>query len=105
MPPVSGPALTINARGTGRPVVLLHGFPMDHSIWDRQVEALASRYRMITPDMRAVRDSVANPGTITIEHWADALAAMLETMKITEPIVLGGLSMGGYIAFQFFQAH
>ena len=45
------------------------------------------------------------PGKVTVEQWADDLAAMLDALKIDEPIVLGGLSMGGYVAFQFFQAH
>jgi 3-oxoadipate enol-lactonase len=102
---VPGPAFTVNGRGKGRPVVLLHGFPMDQSIWDHQVESLASCYRMITPDMRGIGYSAANPGKITIEKWADGLAGMLDTLKIDEPIVLGGLSMGGYVAFQFFKAH
>ena len=99
------PAFTVNERGKGRPVVLLHGFPMDHEIWGRQVESLAPRYRMITPDMRGMGCGATNPGKITVEKWADGLAAMLDTLKIDEPIVLGGLSMGGYIAFQFFHAH
>ncbi len=100
-----GPSLIVNERGNGRPVVLLHGFPMDRSIWDQQVESLSSRYRMITPDMRGLGYSATNPGKITVEKWADGLAAMLDTLKIDEPIALGGLSMGGYIAFQFFKAH
>jgi pimeloyl-ACP methyl ester carboxylesterase len=102
---LSGPALTVNERGKGRPVVLLHGYPMDHAIWEHQIESLSARYRVITPDLRGIGYSAANPGKITVEGWADALADMLDTLKIDEPIVLGGLSMGGYIAFQFFRAH
>jgi 3-oxoadipate enol-lactonase len=102
---VTGFGLTITERGKGQPVVLLHGFPMDHSIWDHQVATLAARFRLITPDLRGFGHSAAKPGKITIENWADALAATLDTLKIGEPIVLGGLSMGGYIAFQFFQAY
>jgi pimeloyl-ACP methyl ester carboxylesterase len=102
---LSWPALTVNERGKGRPVVLLHGYPMDHAIWDHQVESLSARFRVITPDMRGFGCSAANPGKITVEKWADAVAGMLDTLKIGEPIVLGGLSMGGYLAFQFFKAH
>jgi pimeloyl-ACP methyl ester carboxylesterase len=102
---VSWPALTVNERGKGRPVVLLHGYPMDHAIWDHQVESLSARFRVITPDMRGFGCSATNPGKITIEKWADSVAAMLDTLKIDEPIVLGGLSMGGYVAFQFFKSH
>ena len=78
---------------------------MDHSIWAQQVESLAPHYRVITPDLRGFGRSSVTPGKVTVEQWADDLAAMLDALKITEPIVLGGLSMGGYVAFRFFQAH
>ena len=94
--------LPVTARGSGRPVVLLHGFPMDHSVWEDQVESLSARYRLIAPDLRA---AAAAPGKITIDEWADKLAETLDSLRTKEPIVLGGLSMGGYIAFRFFQKH
>ncbi len=84
---------------------MLHGFPMDHSIWDLQAESLAARYRVITPDLRKIAVDKPAPGKVTVAQWADALAATLDMLKIDEPIVLGGLSMGGYIALQFFQSH
>ena len=88
----------------GRPVVLLHGFPMDHTIWGHQAGALARRWSVIAPDLCGAGCSPA-PDTVTVGKWADALAAMLEFLMIDEPIVLGGLSMGGYVAFQFFQSY
>ena len=97
--------LSLADHGAGRPVVLLHGFPMDHSLWSEQVQALAPRCRVITPDLRGFGRSSITPGKVTVEQWADDLAAMLDALKISEPIVLGGLSMGGYVAFRFFQAH
>jgi pimeloyl-ACP methyl ester carboxylesterase len=102
---MSACALTVNEFGKGHPVVLLHGFPMDHSVWDHQVQTLAARYRMITPDLHGLGFSKSCPGKITVEQWAGALVGMLDTLRIDVPIVLGGLSMGGYIAFQFFQSH
>jgi len=100
-----GVELALADHGTGRPVVLIHGFPMDHSIWARQVQSLAPHYRVITPDLRGSGRSSVTPGKVTVEQWADDLAAMLDALKIVEPVVLGGLSMGGYVAFRFFQAH
>ncbi len=100
-----GVDLSLADHGAGRPVVLIHGFPMDHSIWSQQVQSLAPHYRVITPDLRGSGCSSVTPGKVTVEQWADDLAAMLDALKIGEPIVLGGLSMGGYVAFRFFQAH
>jgi pimeloyl-ACP methyl ester carboxylesterase len=102
---IPGVDLAFAEQGAGRPVVLLHGFPMDHSIWARQVESLAPRCRVITPDLRGSGRSSITPGKVTIEQWADDVAALLDALGITEPIVLGGLSMGGYVAFRFFEAH
>ena len=97
--------MAVADQGTGRPLVLIHGFPMDHSVWARQVEALAPHYRVITPDLRGFGRSSATPGKVTVADWADDLAAMLDALKIGEPIVLGGLSMGGYVAFRFFEVY
>ncbi|MEI8373177.1 MAG: alpha/beta fold hydrolase [Planctomycetota bacterium] len=100
-----GAELALADYGTGRPVVLIHGFPMDHTIWTHQVQSLTPHYRVITPDLRGFGGSSVTPGKVTVEQWADDLAAMLDALKITEPIVLGGLSMGGYVAFRFFEAY
>jgi pimeloyl-ACP methyl ester carboxylesterase len=100
-----GVELALADHGAGRPVVLIHGFPMDHSIWAQQLQSLAPRYRVIAPDLRGAGRSSVTPGKTTVEQWVDDLAAMLDALKIAEPIVLGGLSMGGYVAFRFFQAH
>ncbi len=100
-----GVDLALRDVGEGRPVVLIHGFPMDHSIWAEQVGSLATRWRVIAPDLRGFGRSSVTPGKVTVEQWADDLAAMLDALAISEPIVLGGLSMGGYVAFRFFQAH
>ncbi len=97
--------LALADRGEGRPLVLIHGFPMDHSVWAQQIQSLASRCRVIAPDLRGFGHSSVTPGKVTVEQWSDDLAAMLDVLKITEPIVLGGLSMGGYVAFRFYEAH
>jgi len=107
MPTIKLPGvdLAFADHGAGRPVVLIHGFPMDQSIWAHQVQSLAVNYRVITPDLRGSGRSSVTPGKVTVEQWADDLAAMLDALQISEPVVLGGLSMGGYVAFRFFEAH
>jgi 3-oxoadipate enol-lactonase len=114
---VNGVRLATVDRGSGLPVLLVHGFPLDHTMWDAQVEVLSGRFRVIAPDLRgfgqsglavgqppsAVLESpqpgAAVPQATTMDQFADDLAALVDALGITERVVLCGLSMGGYIAF------
>ena len=91
--------------GRGPAVVLLHAFPLNASMWAAQREALSGAYRVICPDQRGFG------GTPLYEHddpslddIADDVAAMLDKLKV-ERCVLGGLSMGGYVAMAFARRH
>src|SRR5687768_12888847 len=86
--------------GRGTPVVLIHAFPLSRQMWAAQRDALAGVCRVITPDLPGFGDSAlaSNP---TVETMADAVAKLLDEKRITEPVILGGLSMGGYVAFAF----
>ncbi len=88
-------------RGRGLPLVLVHGFPLDHTMWQGQFDGLADRYRVIAPDLRGFGASGITAGLVTMPRMADDLAQMLDGLAIREPIALCGLSMGGYVAWQF----
>ncbi len=88
-------------RGHGPPLLLIHGFPLDHRMWNAQIEALAGRCRVLAPDLRGFGASQVTPGTVSMEQMADDLAGLLEALKIDVPVVVCGLSMGGYVAWQF----
>ncbi len=92
-------------QGEGAPVVFVHGFPLDHTMWDAQIGALSSGYRVLAPDLRGFGQSSMADGTVTMEDFADDLAALLDAVKVGEPVVLCGLSMGGYIALEFWRRH
>ena len=96
-------------RGQGIPVLLLHGFPLDHTMWNAQIDALAERARVIAPDFRGFGESplgVVDPQRgISMEQYADELIELLDALHITEPIVLVGISMGGYVAWQFLRKY
>ncbi len=92
-------------RGKGVPLLLVHGYPLDHSMWQRQIDGLSDICRVIVPDLRGFGASEVTTGTVTMEQMADDLAELLEGLKINEPIVLCGLSMGGYVAWQFALRH
>ena len=97
--------LAMTDTGNGSPIVFVHGFPLDHSMWDVQVAALASGYRCLAPDLRGFGASSVTPGTVTMEQMADDLADLLVALEIEEPVILCGLSMGGYVAWQFWRRH
>jgi 3-oxoadipate enol-lactonase len=92
-------------RGAGLPVLLVHGFPLDHSMWREQIGVLAKQCRVIAPDLRGFGRSTLgdcdHQRGISMEQYADDLAELLDVLAIRDPIVLVGFSMGGYIAWQF----
>ena len=97
--------LAFDDNGPGPVVVLLHGFPLDRSMWRYQVETVGSMYRVITPDLRGHGETAAPEGIYPIEDMAGDVIDTLDALRITEPIVLGGLSMGGYVALALAVRH
>lgn len=91
-------------EGRGPVVVLLHGFPFDRSMWRGQVEKLSKSFRVIAPDFRGHGESAVTDGPSTMEELAEDIAALLDELNIPRAVI-GGLSMGGYVAFAFYRAH
>ena len=86
--------------GTGPPIVLIHGYPFNRSLWTEQTEALNSKYRVVAPDLRGFGESDSSEGTATMARMAEDVAALMDALAI-EQAVIGGLSMGGYVALAF----
>ena len=87
-----------HGEGPGDPVVLLHAFPLNSQMWMPQVEALASFRRLITPDYPGFGKSPRPPAQPDVRYYAEGVLELLDRLQL-ERVVLGGLSMGGYIAF------
>jgi 3-oxoadipate enol-lactonase len=81
------------------PIVLIHGFPFSHEMWDPQIDFLKDRFRVIAYDLRGHGRSGVSDGQYTLEFFVDDLLGLLTHLKI-EKAVLCGLSMGGYIALR-----
>ena len=97
--------------GAGQPVLLVHGFPLDHTMWQAQIEAFSNHARVIAPDLRGFGQSPLGPVDpthgITMERYADDLVEFLDGLQLgaDQPVIFVGLSMGGYIAWQFARKH
>lgn len=98
-------------RGTGLPLLLIHGFPLNHMMWEPQISSLSAQARVIAPDLRGHGSSQAAPPptmesqVYKMQMHADDCAALLDDLGITQPVVIAGLSMGGYIALAFLQKY
>jgi len=93
-------------QGSGHLVLLIHGYPLNRRMWEPQLSGLSGLARLIAPDLRGHGESTAPPGQDEPYsmglHAADC-AALLDALGIDEPVVLCGLSMGGYICFAFYR--
>lgn len=90
--------------GQGIPLLLVHGYPLDHTLWLAQMDRLSDIAQVIAPDLRGFGQSDAPDGICTMVAYADDLAALLDALKIG-PVVVCGLSMGGYIALAFWKKY
>lgn len=97
--------LQVFDEGAGIPLLLIHGFPLDHTMWAAQIGEFVTRFRIIAPDLRGCGGSDVTTGTVTMERFADDLAAVLDQLNVAEPVVYCGLSMGGYIGWQFWRKY
>lgn len=97
--PVAGVDLAVDVRGDGLPVLFVHGFPFDHAMWRHQL-AVLTRCRRIAPDLRGAGASSAPGGGYSMRSYAADLVGVLDALGVKQSVVCG-LSMGGYVAFEF----
>jgi 3-oxoadipate enol-lactonase len=93
--------LNVEERGSGRPLLLVHGFPLDHTMWNSQIETLSAKFRVIAPDLRGFGHSDPAAGVLSMDLLAQDLAALLDALQVREPLAFCGLSMGGYVGWRF----
>jgi pimeloyl-ACP methyl ester carboxylesterase len=89
--------------GSGKPIVLLHAFPLSRKMWQPQIEALnAAGFQVILPDLRGFGENHNFADLNTMEDLAKDVAELLDNLKI-ERAIIGGLSMGGYVTFNLYR--
>jgi pimeloyl-ACP methyl ester carboxylesterase len=96
--------LYTRVAGDGAPVVLLHAFPLSSAMWLGQREGLSGVCRVITPDLRGFGGSPLGDEEPSLDVMADDVAETLDAEGV-DRVVIGGQSMGGYVAMAFCRRH
>ena len=100
---INGRQVGFDDNGYGEPLVFIHGFPHDRSLWAQQRVSLASRARCIAPDLSGFGESEVNESA-SMDSFADDVIALLDHLGL-ERATICGLSMGGYVAFACWRRH
>ncbi len=97
---VNGIELAYERRGKGTPLVLLHGYPLDHHLWDEVAALLEDTFDLILPDLRGFGKSTTVDSPYTMDNLASDVAGLLDHLGIQKTAIVGH-SMGGYVALAF----
>ncbi len=101
---INGITLAYSDTGTGLPIVFLHAFPLNRTMWTEQETALSSQFRVITIDLRGHGESDAPLWHYSLDQAADDVRALLDHLSIRQALFVG-LSMGGYILLAFYRKY
>jgi 3-oxoadipate enol-lactonase len=101
---IKGLTLAYERRGKGTPLVLLHGYPLDHSIWEPIVPMLENDFDLILPDLRGFGESEVSTGNYEMADLAADVAELLNGLDVWKACIAGH-SMGGYVALAFVRAY
>ncbi len=103
---IKGIEIAYERSGQGAPLLLVHGFPLDHSSWEPLVPHLSARADVLRPDLRGFGQSGpgAQGAVYGVADLAADLAGLLDALKIEKAVVVGH-SMGGYVAMAFARAY
>ena len=101
---VNGIQLAYERRGKGTPLVLLHGYPLDHHLWDEVLPLLEDTFDVILPDLRGFGESTTVNSPYSMDDYASDVAGLLDQLGIQETAIVGH-SMGGYVALAFLRLY
>src|SRR5947209_5195775 len=103
---VNGTNIAYDDHGIGQPLLFLHAFPLNRSMWSGELMALLQdgRFRLVALDWRGFGESDTTVGISTMEQFADDVAGLMDELGMQDAI-LCGLSMGGYATFAFLRKY
>ncbi|MFH1183788.1 MAG: alpha/beta hydrolase [Chloroflexota bacterium] len=97
---IDGMSIAFTRRGQGAPLILIHGYPLDRTIWSKVAELLEDEFDLIIPDLRGFGASDVMEADRSIIGYASDLAGLMERLKVRKAHIVGH-SMGGYVALAF----
>lgn len=97
-------SLAFSSAGSSKntPVILIHAFPLNRSMWRFQLERLSDHSYVLAPDLPGFGESALSDEPASMSLYVQQLITFMDEHKI-EQAVLGGCSMGGYILFEFWR--
>jgi pimeloyl-ACP methyl ester carboxylesterase len=101
---VNGIQMAYTRKGSGKPLVLVHGYPLDHTIWGELLPLLENSFDLILPDLRGFGQSEVVESQYKISDMAEDIAGLLDQLGI-EKAAIAGHSMGGYVSLAFARAY
>ena len=97
--------LAYDDNGSGQPLLLIHGFPLNRTMWRPQIEALTrAGYRVITPDLRGFGESRMTSAVVNMSSYADDIVALMDHLHLPQAVI-GGMSMGGYVLLNLLERY
>lgn len=101
---VDGIKIAYGLRGAGKTIVLLHGYPLDRSIWDSLAPLLEQDFQMVIPDLRGFGESEVADSGGSIDRYASDVRSVMQQLRIPTACIVGH-SMGGYVALAFARSY
>jgi 3-oxoadipate enol-lactonase len=98
-------SMAYEENGSGLPIVMVHGYPLNRKIWQPQLEGLSDLARLIAPDLRGHGESQPLPGPYWMDLLAQDIKQFLDALRVPRPFILCGLSMGGYVAMAYYRQY
>src|SRR5271157_233270 len=97
---INGINIAYERHGRGKPLVLIHGYPLDRTTWNEVTSLLENDFGLIIPDLRGMGQSDVMDKTYTTDDFAFDIAGLLDYLKVQKAFIAGH-SMGGYVALAF----
>jgi 3-oxoadipate enol-lactonase len=88
--------------GSGWPLFLLHGFPLNADMWRPQLDRVPIGWRFLAPDLRGFGQTDPGAAALTMDEWGADVFSLMDCLEIDDAVI-GGLSMGGYVTFAMYR--